>query len=604
MYQTRIQSLRNLMKQKQIDYYLIFMNDDHGSEYIPDYYKAIAYFCGFTGSAGTLLITQKDAYFWTDGRYFLQAEEQLENSQAILMKMGMKNVPKIKEFLAGEIKTEKKKSVVAFDGRLVSNRFALELIKECKKENISELLTLSYDQDLVSEIWNKDTRNQRKVLNAKSPYLLSKEQHGMETKEKLSILRKSMEGKADYLLVSALDEVAWITNLRGDDIAYNPVFYSFMLIGKQTTDLYLMAADEKVKAYLEQEGITWHEYEALTADLQGLKPGQRIWLDEETVSVYLAGILGKEHTLIFEESPVLLPKAVKNAQEIENERKAHIYDGVAVTKFIYWLKTRVAKGNIATTEMDAAKYLETLRQEMPGYLYQSFAPIIAYKEHGAIVHYEAKEDTNVSLESKGFVLCDTGGHYEFGTTDITRTVALGALSAEEKTSYTAVLMGNLRLMDAVFIKGSKGYHLDQLAREPLYKLGLDYRHGTGHGVGYLLNVHEGPNAFRKSESGCAFAPGMITSDEPGVYIDGKYGIRLENLIVCVEKEENSYGQFLGFEPLTLVPFDRDAILWDMLTSRDKELLHAYHAKVRKEILPYLSQEEKEWLIKETEDEDR
>lgn len=635
----RLSGLRKAMKEQGMDLYLIPMNDYHGSEYIGDYFKYIRYFSGFTGSAGTLVVTEEEACLWTDGRYFLQAGAQLEGMDIRLQRMGQKGVPTVTDYIveyftnnftnisSGRFMSasednnhwEKKEAVIGFDGRLVSSSFVKKLQKawddkpekarEEKPENTEtdkRKLCLKTGADLAGEIWNRDTRDVRPPLSRKDVFLLEEKYTGKTAKEKLEEIRQEMEKQgADYLLLTTLDDIAWLTNIRGGDIDYNPVFLSYMIVSKENAFLYMRADSRKVAGYLKENGICVRDYDSFYEDVKNLadpesNPEYTLWLDENSASYHLVSSLPKNCRLIEKTNPVLLKKAVKNPVEVENERLAHIRDGVAVTKFLYWLKTKVCTGQVSVTEISAARYLEELRSQQANYMGQSFAPIVAYGEHGAIVHYEADEETNAEIKGENFLLLDTGGHYLEGTTDITRTVAMGNLTEQQKTHYTAVLQGNLRLMDARFKKGLLGANLDYLAREPLYRLGLDFNHGTGHGVGYLLNVHEGPNAFRmKQEGEGAFEKGMITSDEPGFYLEGQYGIRLENLIVCVENEKTEYGQFMAFEPLTMVPFDPEAIRVEMLTERDKELLDAYHEEVYKKIADRLEPEERQWLRQQT-----
>ena len=386
-------------------------------------------------------------------------------------------------------------------------------------------------------------------------------------------------------------------NLRGNDIAYNPVFLSYLVLSGARATLYVRNR-ESLPVF--EEAVDVRAYEDFYQDLKSFPAGSRIWLDADTVNYKIVSLLDGKYKIMTAKSPIALEKAVKNHTEIENERLAHIRDGVAVTRFIRWLKTEVRTGKEEATELSAAEKLEGYRKQMPHYLGQSFAPIIAYGSHGAIVHYEPTEGTDIPLGNESFLLADTGGHYLEGTTDITRTIVMGSITKLQKQHYTAVLMGNLRLMDAKFRYGLSGAHLDYLAREPLYRMGLDFKHGTGHGVGYLLNVHEGPNAIRSrvAEDG-VFKQGMITSDEPGLYIEGAYGIRLENLILCVHAEKTEYGQFMQFEPLTFVPFDPEAVDLEMLTGRDKELFEGYQKQVYETLAPYLTEEEKQWLLRET-----
>lgn len=616
----RLEKLREAMRQQNLTAYLIPMADFHGSEYIDDYFKCIEYYSGFTGSAGTLIVTPEEALLWTDGRYFLQAEQQLEGTEIKLQKMGQENVPSVTAFLveyfSGKIHQMqqpvdgmKEEVRLGFDGRLVSVSFIDLLGKEWDKKQNGAELHLIYEQDLAGKLWEKDAQTPRPQLSCQPVWRLADAYSGRNVQQKLVFLREQMKKQeVSQLLITTLDDICWITNLRGNDIAYNPVFLSYFILSQTQARLYMqsvaLSASDKagntISGYLKENQITVCDYNGFYQDLKKLSPDDTIWMDLASTNYQIWESVPKECKRVKGSNPAMLEKAVKNPVETENEKKAHSKDGVAVTKFIYWLKTKVRTGIEMATEISAAEKLEDFRKQGEHYIGQSFAPIIAYKEHGAIVHYEAEPETDVSLGNESFLLADTGGHYLEGTTDITRTIVMGELSREQKACYTAVLQGNLRLMDVKFKKGFIGANLDYVAREPLYRMGLDFRHGTGHGVGYLLNVHEGPNAFRlHPEEESVFVEGMITSDEPGVYLDGAYGIRLENLLLCEKREETQYGQFMGFCPLTLVPFDREAILTEMLTQRDKELLDAYHKLVYEKIAPFLSQEEKSWLLEET-----
>ncbi len=588
----RLTQLKKAMQKQCIAVYIVPMNDFHGSEYIGDYFKLVNYFSGFTGSAGTLVVTEEEVYLWTDGRYFLQAEQQLRGTGIVLQKMGEKDVPTIAEFAKAYFDgKEGGASAVGFDGRLVSVAFA---------EKLSGLTIIS-DKDLAGEIWDCDKACPRPAFPKEPVWILEEAYTGQTVSEKLAKIREDMEKeRADYLLLTTLDDIAWLTNLRGGDIAYNPVFMANMIIGKEEASIYCNIAEKSVLTYLAEAGIRVCAYDAFYEDVHGIVEKSRVWVDSTSASCRVTELIPKNCEKITKSNPVMRRKAIKNQTEVENIRQAHIKDGVAVTKFIYWLKNCVCTGEESATEISAAIKLEEFRRQQEDYVGESFAPIIAHAEHAAVVHYNAEDGENTKIHAESFLLCDTGGHYLQGTTDITRTVAMGQLTAEQKKHYTAVLQGNLRLANAKFKHGLTGANLDYLAREPLYRLGLDFNHGTGHGVGYLLNVHEGPNAFRmRYAEDSAFEEGMVTSDEPGFYPEGQYGIRLENLIVCVKAEKTAYGQFLCFEPLTMVPFDPDAIDTEMMTEEDKRLLSAYHKKVYDCIAEKLTDEERSWLEKVT-----
>ncbi len=833
-YIERLNKLAAGMADNDLDMYIIPMDDFHGSEYIGDYFKTVAYISGFTGSAGTVVVERKEgasyeARLWTDGRYFLQAEEELKKSGMILMKMGVKDVPYVSEYAAGAVKefvlsamkgqttetvrgntdlgtktvccegkagnvpvsepdtedgsyaeqagrsTGFRKYRIGFDGRCVSAATYKELKGKIEKEletvafgndadnednfgilnsvsgkavektvsgntagleiaagNTSEknaINTNACEQelrksfefftgpefDLLDEIWKKDEKDPRPALASGPIWELRSNFTGRTRAEKLAALREKMtEKKAEFFIVSALDEIAWLFNFRGSDIDFNPVFLSYAIVGMNSSRLYLNTGDYPrrvltpmifeggavesslggVKASSENETGSFAKrpqdeeekifalpYSEFFSDLGRLaEKGLRIWYDPAKVSCEIERVLieggrqfgreknvsdfgqkpdeknvsegedkdsfmknspseldAAEKNLIKETSPIELSKAIKNEAEIANMRQAHIYDGVALTKLIYWLKTKVRAGLEDASELSVADKLVELRSRQSSYLGESFAPIVAFKDHGAIIHYEADSASSKTIygslplsagdgssdnsgadnsfenaknkssmlgkkpaadaASADFLLMDTGGHYLEGTTDVTRTIVMGAAaSEEEKRDYTAVLQGNLRLADAIFTKGTSGARIDIIAREPLYRIGRDYNHGTGHGVGYLLNVHEGPqNISLRGNRNAGFEPGMITSDEPGVYITGKYGIRLESMVLCKEMYKNAFGEFLGFETLTMVPFDPEAIDFDMLDEKDKMLLADYHRRVYKTISPYLDEDERAWL---------
>ena len=585
--------LRRRMQEEQVDACLIMTDDFHGSEYVGDYFKSREYISGFTGSAGTLLIMKDSAGLWTDGRYFLQAEDQLAGSGITLFRSGQPGVPSIKEFL---LRTMRPGETLSFDGRCVMASYARDLRETLEPEGV----TVRSDLDLAGDIW-KD----RPALSRESVWILEEQYAGAGVDEKIKEVRRILKTKnADWFLLAALEDICWLLNVRGNDVACTPVVLSYLLMSQEEVRWYVQkeALTDAVREYLNKAGVQVREYDEVYEDVSRLSAGTRLLYDENHVNDALLHRVAPEAKAVDSENPTLLLKAVKNPVEVENERIAHVKDGVAVTKFIYWLKKQTGRERI--TERSAAVRLEEFRGEQESYVGPSFYPILAYGEHGAIVHYSADERSDVPLEPEGFLLADTGGHYKEGTTDITRTIALGPLSEKQKEMYTLVLKAHIRLADAVFLHGATGMSLDVLARTPLWEQGLDYNHGTGHGVGYLLSVHEGPNSFRYRPAAsrgndCVIEEGMITSDEPGIYLEGQFGIRLENLLVCARKETNSYGVFLGFEPLTMVPFEREAILWEKLSSQEIRWLNAYHKKVYETIAPQLHEEERTWLKKAT-----
>lgn len=588
MVKERIAKLRALMKENKTDAYIITTSDYHGSEYVGEYFKARRYMSGFTGSAGTLVVLKDKAALWTDGRYFIQAVEQLKNSGIELMKDGMENVPGIKTYLLNELKSGE---TIGFDGRTVSEIFAADLYRRAEKNKIS----VKSDMDLVDKIWTD-----RPKLSAEPVWELGTEYAGMETAEKLSLVREKMrENNGEVFVLSSLDDIAWLLNLRGNDVRYNPVFLSYMIIFKEKAYLYANKNifSDKIKIKLAKANIEVRDYNDVYTNLSALT-ADNIILDKRKVNHAIVNSIGKDKKIIDIMNPTTKLKAVKTKTETDNEIKAHIKDGVAVTRFMYWLKNNVGKKTI--TEISAAEKIEEYRKEKEGYLGASFEPIVSYGAHGAIVHYSATEETDIELKPESFLLCDTGGQYYEGTTDITRTFALGELTEEQKKMYTLVLVGNLKLAAARFPYGVRGVNLDVLAREPLWRNGLDYNHGTGHGVGYLLNVHEGPNniswhIMSDKVNSAVLEEGMITSDEPGIYIENQYGVRLENMILCRDDKKTECGRFMRFETLTMVPFDLDAVDTKYMEADEIKLLNAYHRQVYENISPYFQGEELQWL---------
>lgn len=588
----KLNALRILMKEKKIDAYLVPTDDFHGSEYVGDYFKCRKYITGFTGSAGTAIITQDMAGLWTDGRYFIQAADQLRDTTIELFKSGEPGVPTVHQFLNNKLEEG---MCLGFDGRTVSAREAEELQELLQEKHI----TFSVNDDLIGEIWED-----RPALSCESVMELDIRWTGKSRADKIAEIREQMKAKeADTFILTSLDDIAWLLNIRGNDIHCCPVVLSYLVMMENELRLYANAAafSEEIRSNLEADGVKIYPYDDVYSYVQSISSDKKVLLSRANVNSRLVSNIPSEVTILDEPNLTLLPKAVKNETEMENERIAHIKDGVAVTKFIHWLKKNVTRTTI--TELSTAEKLYQFRSEQEHFLGESFDPIIAYGTHAAIVHYSATEATDIPLEARGMVLADTGGHYLEGTTDITRTIVLGPVTAKEKKFFTAVLRGNLNLAAAKFKYGCTGLNLDYLARGPLWELGEDYNHGTGHGVGYLLNVHEGPNSFRWKNLPGNPAPvleeGMITSDEPGYYLENEFGIRHENLVLCKKAEKTSFGQFMCFEPLTMVPFDLEGINPEEMTERERKLLNDYHQKVYTTISPYLDEEEKEWLKQAT-----
>lgn len=583
----RIAALREKMQDRKIDAYLVPTDDFHASEYVGEYFKCRKYITGFTGSAGTAVILQDMAGLWTDGRYFIQAAAQLEGTGVELFKMGEPGVLTVHEFLEEKLGDG---MCLGFDGRTVNAKEAVELEKILGKKGAF----LSVDYDLIGEVWED-----RPALSCEPVMELDVKWAGESRADKCARIRKAMEKKgADAFVLTSLDDIAWLLNIRGGDVHCCPVVLSYLVMTK--TEIRLFANEKafptEVQTALLKDGVTLLPYDDIYAYVKTFTKEMTVLLCKKKVNSRLVSNIPEGVAVLDEENLTLLPKAVKNPVEVENERIAHIKDGVALTKFIYWLKRNV--GKIPVTELSAEEKLYSFRMQQENFIDNSFDPIISYGAHAAINHYSATPDTDIAIEPGNFVLADTGGHYYEGTTDTTRTIVMGTVNDEQKKYFTAVLRGMLNLGNAKFRYGCTGVNLDYLARGPLWELGKDFNHGTGHGVGYLLNVHEGPNSFRWKVipgNNAVLEEGMITSDEPGYYVENEYGIRHENMIVCKKAEKTEFGQYMCFESLTMVPFDLDAVVPEQMTARERELLNDYHAQVYEKISPYLNEEEKEWL---------
>ena len=583
----RINALRALMEKNHFDAYLVPTDDNHQSEYVGEHFKARAFITGFTGSAGTAVITKDEAGLWTDGRYFIQAAQQLEGSGVTLFKMGEPGVPTVEEYIAGILPQG---GTLGFDGRVVAmgegqSLEAAVLAKEGK---------INYSMDLIDEIWED-----RPPLSEKPAFALGEEYTGESTASKLSRIREAMKtAGANVHVVAALDDICWTTNLRGDDIEYFPLLLSYAIITMDEMKFYVdeRKLSEEIKEKLAKDNISLHPYNAIYEDVKSFRNGDAVLVDPSRLNYALYNNLPEGVKVIEQMNPEILMKAMKNEVELKNIINAHIKDGVAVTRFMYWLKKNV--GKIEITELSAAEKLDSFRKEQEGYLWQSFEPICGSGEHAAIVHYAATPETDIPVVTDGLFLTDTGGGYLEGSTDITRTFAFGKLTDRMKEDFTTVLLCNLHLARAVFLYGTAGYNLDILARQPSWERGINFNHGTGHGVGYLMNIHEAPSGFRiaiREKEKAPLEEGMVITNEPGIYIEGSHGIRTENEMVVRKGIANEYGQFMYFEPITYVPIDLDAVLPDMMTAEDKKQLNEYHAKVYEIIAPHLNDEEREWL---------
>lgn len=576
-----IKEFQKLLTEKKIDYYIVPTDDDHQSETVGDYFQSRAYLSGFTGSAGTLLVQPNAAYLWTDGRYFIQAANQLEDG-ITLMKMAQKGVPTLIEFLAENMKEGE---TIAFDGQTMTSQFVLDL---------DDALDVDYNLecvDLLKDFWtNRPAMSQEKV------YCYDLKYHGMPVHEKIEVIQEYMkENDCQSHIITALDDIAWIFNIRGNDIPCSPMALAFALITDSQSYLYLQDGtyDLDMVKVLQQENVLVKDYRQIYADAASLKG--RVLLNTSNLNYQLFNQIQCE--IVNGMNPSQAFKAIKNDIEIQNTKNAHIKDGVAMTKFMYWLKQNDCK--IAMDEMSVSQKVLEFRQQQDLFIEPSFTTICAWNENAALMHYHPTTKDFSQIEGHGLLLIDSGGQYLDGTTDITRTYALKEISTTQKEHFTMVLQGMLALQNASFLYGCTGQNLDILARAPMWSENIDYQCGTGHGVGHFLNVHEGPHGIRPKPKfqgeGCVLEAGMIVTDEPGIYLEGQYGIRIENELLCVEGQENEYGQFMHFDCLTLVPIDLDAIEISMLTYKEKKWLNDYHQEVYKKISPFLNEEERIWL---------
>ncbi len=587
----RIKRLRKLMREGRIDAYLVPTSDYHESEYVGSHFSCREYITGFTGSAGTALIGRDWAGLWTDGRYFVQAASELEGSGVELMKIGEPGVPTIEEYLEKHLPQQ---GILGFDGRVVSARMGEDLKKRLESRNVS----FAYTEALIGEIWEE-----RPGLSAEPVWVLEERYAGRPAAEKIAELRQEMKAvQATVHILTTLDDIVWLLNIRGNDIPHNPVVLSYAAVTDREFLLFVNSKvlSGEVSAYLEGLGVTICPYQEIYTYVQELYH-ERVLLEKGKVNYAIVNYLDDSNRIIDQMNPTVMKKAQKTQTEIDNLKKAHIRDGVAMTKFIYWVKQNI--GKIPMTECSAAEYLKTLRRKQ-GALDESFATISAYGSNAAMCHYHAEEGRCAVLKPQGLYLVDSGGQYLEGTTDITRTMALGPVTDKEKEHYTLVLMSMLRLGHVRFLEGCSGLSLDYVARELMWQRGLNYNHGTGHGVGYLLNVHERPVGIRfktvpERQDGAAFMPGMVCSDEPGIYIEGSHGIRTENLMFCKEAQVTEYGRFFSFEYLTYVPIDLEPVDVTLMEARDIAYLNEYHNQVYEKISPYLEKEEAEWLKKVT-----
>lgn len=580
----RLADLRELMQREHLAAFIFPSTDPHQGEYIPDHWKGREFISGFNGSAGTAVVTMTSAALWTDSRYFLAAEEQLAGTEFQLMKLKIEGTPTISEWLGKELK-DTQSPEVGIDGMVNSASAAKALIAELRNEGG---ITLRTNFDPLALIWK-----QRPPIPTNPVELYPLEYAGESTQEKITRIRKALRDRhADGMLMAALDDIAWTLNLRGTDVHCNPVFVSYLIISTKEVILYINKEKltPEVSDYLKAEGIKVDDY---TNVGQGLKDyfEYNILLDPDEVNYTLYKMVKRE--IIEAESPVKRMKTIKNATEIEGFRRAMLKDGIALVKFLHWLKPAVEAGG--QTEISIDQKLTALRAEQPLYRDISFDTIAGYQAHGAIVHYEATPETDIPLKPEGFLLLDSGAQYLDGTTDVTRTIALGPVTEEQKKIYTLVLKGHIQIELCKFPSGSSGTQIDILARKDMWREGLNYLHGTGHGVGTYLNVHEGPHQFRMEWKPAPLVSGMTITDEPGIYLAGKFGVRTENTLLIVPFKETEFGKFLQFESLTLCPIDTTPIVVEMLLPEERQWLNDYHQMVFNRLSPHLTPEEQDWL---------
>ena len=589
--QERLAKLREQMQEKGVDFYVVPTADFHQSEYVGEHFKARKFITGFSGSAGTAVITKTEARMWTDGRYFIQAAEQMAGTTVELMKMAEPGVPSIVEYLRNEMPEG---GVLGFDGRVVSMGEG-QVYEEIVNEKNGKII---YDYDLIDAVWED-----RPELSKKPAFALDLKYTGETTASKLQRIREFMKEKgATTHVITTIDDICWILNMRGDDIDYFPLVLSYAIMTMDEFHLYINTdkLSEEMKEAFAKDGIVLHDYNDVYEDIKKVGDDEVILLDPSRLNYALYSNIPENVKKVEELNPAVLFKTIKNDVEIENMRKAQIKDGVAHVRFMKWIKDNYKTMKI--TEMSASDKLDEFRMEMGNFIRPSFEPISSYGEHAALCHYTSSPETDVELKEGTIFLTDTGAGFYEGSTDITRTYALGEIPDRIKEDFTLVVMCNLGLASARFLEGCTGINLDLLARKPLWDRDLDFKHGTGHGVGYLLNIHESPASFRwryRPGDTAPLAEGMVITDEPGLYIEGSHGIRIENELLVRKGNKNEYGQFMYLEPITYVPIDLDALKVEIMSEHEKQLLNDYHKTVYEHLSPYLTEEENEWLRKYT-----
>lgn len=583
----RIHALRMAFRPNNIKAFIIPSTDPHLSEYVAPYWMSREWISGFTGSAGTAVILMDKAGLWTDSRYFLQAEKELEGSGITLYKEMLPETPSITKFLCQNLKPGES---VSIDGKM----FSVQQVEQMKEDLAPYQLQVNLFGDPLKNIW-KD----RPSMPDAPAFIYDVKYAGKSCGEKVAAIRTELKKKGIFaLFLSSLDEIAWTLNLRGSDVHCNPVIVSYLLV-TQDEVVYFISPEkitQEVNKYLQEQQVSLRKYDEAESFLNSFT-GENILIDPKKTNYAIYSAINPACKVVRGESPVTLLKAIRNEQEIAGIHHAMQRDGVALVKFLKWLEASVLSGK--ETELSVDRKLHEFRAAQPLYMGESFDTIAGYKEHGAIVHYSATKESDVTLQSKGFLLLDSGAQYLDGTTDITRTIALGELTEEEKTDYTLILKGHIALAMAKFPAGTRGAQLDVLARMPIWSHGMNFLHGTGHGVGHFLSVHEGPQSIRMNENPIVLQPGMVTSNEPGVYKAGSHGIRTENLTLVCKDKEGMFGEYFKFETITLCPICKKGIIKEMLTAEEVKWFNDYHQTVYKKLSPSLNEEEKKWLLEAT-----
>lgn len=584
----KVAALLEVMEKKHIDFYVIPTADFHNSEYVSDYFKVREYMSGFTGSNGTLVINREECGLWTDGRYFVQADIELKGSGIQLFRMAEEGVPTIPEYLKLHAADN---DVIAFDGRVVEACFGSQLEELFADTEVG----LQYEEDIVDNLWvDRPELPHSKIWN------LTDEQAGKSVSEKLAEIRTIMKKEnTEQFVLSKLDDIMWLYNIRANDVEFNPVALAYTVLTLKEAYLFVQqdALTEQVETFLKNSGVIVKDYHDITSFLQNYQFKGKTLLDKNYINYLLYKIVSSKSEVVCRTNPTTDLKAIKNEVELRNIREVYIRDSAVLTKFLMWMKQNV--GKVDMTEVSVARKLDSMRSEIEGFLDLSFPTISAYRENAAMMHYEASEEHETVIRPEGLYLVDSGGQYMQGTTDVTRTIALGEITEDMKKHFTKAVCGMLRLTATRFLYGCSGKNVDIMAREPLWECYIDYKCGTGHGIGYILNVHEGPQNIRwrylDSQTEAILEEGMIVSNEPGVYIEGSHGIRIENIMEIVKEVKNGDGQFMGFRTLTYVPIDLDAIDTKYMEPRDIELLNAYHQQVYEKLAPFMQDEELVWL---------